>query len=143
LTSTPSPTISAFPKTSDGAARFVRSYYIAYNASLTTGETSSFRKLADASCLSCKRLADFVDRAYVKNGRVEGGLVSLIDVAAPHLSGERLIVTAILSQASGRVLSASGGQVGRVLPVVRDDNEVALRWDGKGWFVTSITRFGQ
>lgn len=140
-TPSPSPTTIRFAKNSYGAQDFAKLYFARYNASLGTGDTHAVRELQVANCSSCRQLNEIVERAYAVGGRIDGGRIKVLFVAAPGFTGNKVSVTCIVNQAAGRVLTASGRVSSRIAPALRADDEVSLVWTASGWMISDIRRF--
>jgi hypothetical protein len=141
LSSTPTPTVPAFPKTREGAAAFVRALFSFMNMSLADGNTARLINLRQPSCKSCTRFEDLIRTTYDQSQRIVGGELLVRSSVSRPLEGDRATVTAIVDESAERILGADGHTVRSFVAANGVDNEVALAWTSTSWQVTEVTIF--
>jgi hypothetical protein len=141
ITGTPTPSIPAFPKTREGAANFARYYFDALNNAESSGNTAALAASSDGSCADCLNVIDFVTRSYANGGRIEGGLVHLEAAVAAPLTDESAVVSLVVNQDDGRVLTSTGALVNKIDRLSRVTAEIGLRWSSTSWIAIRLTQF--
>jgi hypothetical protein len=121
-----------------GAEGFVRQWISAANDAFAGGNTVRWRALSLPSCKSCEKRAAAVEKTYKLGGRIEGGQLTVRDVAAtPIRVGERTVVLAKVTASRETHLDESGKTVsdhaGSSLRLV-----FYLNWADGEWRVAEI-----
>jgi hypothetical protein len=143
ITGTPTLSVPAFSKTREGAAAFVDNFYAVYNAALTdASKIPRYQALALSTCHSCANITGFLQRAHRNKSTVQGGRITVVSAVAPPFSGNSAVVSAVLDQAAGKVLDEQGKTIVAIPKVTRDEDEVHLAWQPRGWIVNEIRSFG-
>jgi hypothetical protein len=143
ITSTPIPTVSAFPKTREGAAAFVEYYFMESNHATQSGDLSRLKALYDPSCSACSRYSTYVMTSFGGGGHIEGGQFNTFSTAAAPFEGNRVAVTVVGTQQAARVIAADGNVLQQAAAVARSELEVTVSWSGRHWLTIAISAVGK
>lgn len=122
-------------KAADEAARYFVSLFPYVFA---TGDLESWESMSGTECEWCAAIAGIVRTEIAAGKRREGGRMDVADVQAFHDSGEKYVVVVRLLEQPSRVLGSDGTVVERTDFVQDAKLELALRWSGETWSVTSV-----
>ena len=96
----------------DGAAAFIHYYFDVVNYAYRTGDVDQLEALEADDCKSCTNVNDAIRKGHEDGGSIQGGLITVGDVVAtPADPGAAVEVRAVITQARGAFLDASGLQV--------------------------------
>jgi hypothetical protein len=128
-------------KDADGAEAFLRYWIDLINHQRPLLGSGPLRDLGPA-CPDCLRIAKNYDDAKAETRRYEGGGLSLNDVTAPVLKGDRASINFGLRQEAVRLVDAAGTPVDSGLPVQPNlGSGITLLWSEPDscWLVESMT----
>jgi Family of unknown function (DUF6318) len=105
----PSPTLPALARqdSTAGAEAFARFWLTALDYAYKTGDTDSLRSVG--SCAGCIGQANGIDKIYDSGGRIEGGMVRVIETSTVRrVRGSAALVRVVYRQDRGRIIGADG-----------------------------------
>ena len=128
-TAAPGPTTSTSSTTPTGqspsrtnqetaAIALVRGYVDEYNKALQSGSTTAFRATFKETCAVCLADAVEIDKAFRKKQRIRGLQYALESPRVTFHDNRQIFVEVQMSQAGGRLLTASGNVVQSFTPTV-------------------------
>jgi hypothetical protein len=132
------PAAAAQP-TRPGAEAFLRYFFAVYNYSFSSLDTSALQAVSDAKCAFCRSAATNVRGIADLPGRSEAGEIGIdAVVAAPGDERKGLVVNAVLTQAPGQVVDATGSIVSTVSPTTGRRMDALVRWNGSAWRMVGV-----
>ena len=100
------------------AIALVRTYVDEYNKALQSGSTTAFRSTFKETCAVCLGDAVEIDKAFRKRQRIRGLQYDLESPRVTVHDNRQIFVEVQMSQAGGRLLTASGNVVQSFTPTV-------------------------
>ena len=115
-TTTPPRQSSARAAQEAAAITVVRAYVDEYNKALQSGSTTAFRATFKESCAFCFGDANRIDATFRKDQRLRGLQFAVASLAVTFHDNRQIFVEGQLSQAGGKVLTASGSVLHNITP---------------------------
>lgn len=123
-----------------GAKAFVRYYVAVMNFASLQNSGRAIRRLATPQCISCRRLANYIDLTAQRGGWQHGGAWSVLDVVLlPAQTLHMPKLAAFIHIASGNWRKS---RESRILPIraQRIMYTFTLLWRGAKWQAADLTR---
>ena len=147
LTATPSASTSAAviptparAHTPQGAAAFVRFYFVQVNKAFTTADPGSLAALSDPECSSCRNYIATAEKFRSDGRHIRGVAVRVISAEAPPEESGFIAVDAFLDAPSRDIVTFDGTLIEHLPPDPTYHRTVFVKMVSSGWTVRAVKK---
>jgi hypothetical protein len=133
----PAPSGSAVAaSTADSAQAYVRAYFAALNASLTSHSYTALQNFFEPTCTICQTTIDTLKQITFQQETLRGGnlIVSSVGPVVAQTGG-KVVVTTVTTEAAGEVVGANGGVSSTFKALPPTKIAYTLQPNGSTWII--------
>ena len=118
-------------------AAFIEEFFQRVSTSISSGDPSGFKALADDTCANCKVIAENLESAYDNGGSIVDGKWTVLSAEPSSISGDSDVWDVRVRTSRERWLDSGGDVVKTVAPSVQTI-AMSLRAHENGWRVREL-----